>query len=45
MCKELEKVHCHDQALLEGAGDLVYSHRNQVLRGSVKNIKLYFKAD
>lgn len=45
MCKKLEKVQCHDQDLLQGAGEIVYSETNKVLRGELKNIKNYFEFD
>ena len=45
MCKKLEKVHCQDQDLLLGAGELVYSETNQELRGELKNVKNYYDFD
>jgi hypothetical protein len=45
LCKKLEAVQCTDQSELEGAGELVYSQKQQALRGSVKNVKHYFAAE
>lgn len=45
MVQKLEQVQCNDQSVLEGAGDLIYVHRESVLRGNVKNIKQYYQAD
>lgn len=45
LCKKLEAVQCSDQAVLEGAGELVLSRQSQGLRGSVRNLNNYFAAD
>lgn len=45
LCKKLEKVQCPDQAVLQGAGELIYSRKQSVLRGSVKDVKHYFSAE
>ena len=45
LCKKLEKVQCPDQSVLQGAGELIYSRKESVLRGSVKDVRHYFPAE
>jgi hypothetical protein len=45
LCKKLERVKCKDQSVLEGAGDMIYCRRSGTVRGSVRNLEGYYKAD